>query len=75
MSIFYSCFNGLESCDEFEKTWHDMIAQFKWEVNSRLSDLYNIRSKRYAPLNKDVFSAGILSTQRRERTINVLNDI
>ncbi|KAK9665170.1 hypothetical protein RND81_14G095100 [Saponaria officinalis] len=75
MSQFYSCFDGVESSDEFEMTWQKMIVDFQLEKNSWPCSLYKLRNRWSAGLSNDVFSAGILSTQRSESTNHVLNDI
>ena len=40
-----------------------------------MKSLYNISAKWYTTLSKDIFSAGIQSSQRSESTNNMLNGI
>ena len=69
---FNSCLRGCITAEEFEMEWNNMIKDFKLENSKWFKRLYNIREKWCTTLNKDFFSAGILSSQRSESTNNAI---
>ena len=56
----YRCYNE----EEFETTWFDMITKYNLQDHDWFTNLYTIKEKWCTALNKDFFSAGILSSQR-----------
>ncbi|XP_056690137.1 protein FAR1-RELATED SEQUENCE 5-like [Spinacia oleracea] len=64
----YRCYNE----EEFETTWFDMITKYNLQNHDWFTNLYTIKEKWCTALNKDFFSAGILSSQRSESTNNAI---
>lgn len=58
-------YNSL-STDEFEESWNNMVERFELENNEWLSGLYNERSRWVPCYVKDIFWAGMSTTQRSE---------
>lgn len=54
--------------EQFEREWHSMIEGYNLQENAWLAKLYEIRMKWCRALNRDAFSAGMMSTQRSEST-------
>ncbi|KAL8472569.1 hypothetical protein ACS0TY_029683 [Phlomoides rotata] len=65
---FQKCLSGCDDELEFESCWKSMITEYDMEKNSWFARLYNLKAKWCTALNKDFFSAGMLSTQRSEST-------
>ncbi|XP_021836935.2 protein FAR1-RELATED SEQUENCE 5-like [Spinacia oleracea] len=64
----YGCFNE----EQFETTWFEMIQTYGLQNHEWFTNLYTIKEKWCTALNKDFFSAGILSSQRSESTNNAI---
>ncbi|XP_056685454.1 protein FAR1-RELATED SEQUENCE 5-like [Spinacia oleracea] len=60
----YRCYNE----EEFETTWFDMITKYNLQDHDWFTNLYTIKEKWCTALNKDFFSAAILSSQREQIT-------
>ncbi|KAL8511964.1 hypothetical protein ACS0TY_018429 [Phlomoides rotata] len=67
-AIAKKCLSGCDDELEFESCWKSMITEYDMEKNSWFARLYNLKAKWCTALNKDLFSAGMLSTQRSEST-------
>ncbi|KAL8525166.1 hypothetical protein ACS0TY_014695 [Phlomoides rotata] len=65
---FQKCLSGCDDELEFESCWKSMITEYDMEKYSWFARLYNLKAKWCTALNKDFFSAGMLSTQRSEST-------
>ena len=66
--MFHKCLSGCDSESEFEETWHKMVQEYGLEKKEWFDRLYGLREKWCTALSKDIFSAGILSSQRVEVT-------
>lgn len=66
--LFKRCMSGCEDEDHFEETWSKMIKDYHLEEQPWFKRLYDLRQKWSTALNKDFFSAGVLSSQRSEST-------
>ncbi|XP_074267111.1 protein FAR1-RELATED SEQUENCE 7-like [Silene latifolia] len=71
-SVFNKCLNGCYSEAEFEDTWRKMISDYGLHDSDWFERLYTLREKWCTALNKEYFSAGILSSQRSESTNHAL---
>lgn len=71
--MFDKCLMGCYDALEFEDTWAEMVRKYSLEDNDWFKRLYAIRHKWCPALNRDFFSAGILSTQRIEGTNNAIS--
>ncbi|XP_047941420.1 protein FAR1-RELATED SEQUENCE 5-like isoform X4 [Salvia hispanica] len=60
------CVTGCRNGDEFEKCWRSMVSIYGLQDNSWFKRLYDLRHKWSAAYNNDIFSAGILSSQKSE---------
>ncbi|KAF8029665.1 hypothetical protein BT93_E2174 [Corymbia citriodora subsp. variegata] len=65
--FLYKC----ESELELENTWKAMCHEWKLEDNKWLDNIYRLRHKWCLAFGRDIFSAGIRSTQRSESTNSV----
>lgn len=66
--MFDKCLMGCENEVEFEEAWSEMVTKYGLEEDDWFNRLYSLRQKWCPALNRDMFSAGILSTQRIEST-------
>ncbi|XP_074296976.1 protein FAR1-RELATED SEQUENCE 5-like [Silene latifolia] len=71
-SVFNKCLNGCYSEAEFEDTWRKMISDYGLHDSDWFECLYTLREKWCTALNKEYFSAGILSSQRSESNNHAL---
>ncbi|KAK9756335.1 hypothetical protein RND81_01G090000 [Saponaria officinalis] len=69
---FNKCLNGCYSEAEFEDTWGTMVEEYGLHNNMWLQRLYRLKEKWCTALNRNFFSAGILSSQRSESTNHAL---
>ncbi|XP_074264903.1 protein FAR1-RELATED SEQUENCE 5-like [Silene latifolia] len=67
-NAFNKCLNGCYSEVEFETTWRKMISEYGLQNNEWFKRLYGLKEMWSTALNKEYFSAGILSSQRSEST-------
>ncbi|KAK9689652.1 hypothetical protein RND81_09G073100 [Saponaria officinalis] len=67
-NAFNKCLNGCYSEEEFQDTWGRMIEEYGLQNNLWFQRLYGLKEKWCTAFNKDIFSAGILSSQRSEST-------
>ncbi|XP_073138365.1 protein FAR1-RELATED SEQUENCE 5-like [Henckelia pumila] len=65
---FKKCLSGCVDENEFESCWSSMISDYKLENHPWFNRLYGLKEKWCTALSKDLFSAGILSSQRSEST-------
>ncbi|KAF8016194.1 hypothetical protein BT93_H1645 [Corymbia citriodora subsp. variegata] len=70
-ALMYRC----RSNDEFEFIWREMEKEWGTENNSWLRKLYGIRHKWSLAFGRDIFTCGILSSQKSESTNNVFQNI
>lgn len=56
--------------EDFEKFWNAVIAEFKLESNSWLTDMYNIRDQWIPAYFSDIEMAGLLRTTSRSESSN-----
>ncbi|XP_038697766.1 protein FAR1-RELATED SEQUENCE 5-like [Tripterygium wilfordii] len=68
---FSRLLHGCENDMEFETTWGKMVQEWNLADNKWLCRLYDLRLKWSPAFSRDIFSAGIRSTQRSESTNNV----
>ncbi|XP_073120322.1 protein FAR1-RELATED SEQUENCE 5-like [Henckelia pumila] len=61
-------FVGCVDENEFESCWSSMISDYKLENHPWFNRLYGLKEKWCTALSKDLFSAGILYSQRSEST-------
>ncbi|XP_065871093.1 protein FAR1-RELATED SEQUENCE 5-like [Euphorbia lathyris] len=74
--LFYKMLQKCESEEEFDKIWNQMRDSFEAiRTHNWWNKLYNLRRKWCKGLNKEVFSAAILSSERSEAMSGVLNKI
>ncbi|KAL8473735.1 hypothetical protein ACS0TY_030544 [Phlomoides rotata] len=66
--MFHKCLSGCDTEEEFESCWMLMIQTYALEKYPWFERLYKIKTKWCTALNKDFFSAGLLSSQRSEST-------
>lgn len=59
---------GCADESEFESCWKTMISKYELEEHVWFKRLYDLKEKWCTALNKDFFSAGILTSQRSEST-------
>ncbi|KAK9673851.1 hypothetical protein RND81_12G194000 [Saponaria officinalis] len=69
---FNKCLNGCYSEAEFEDTWGTMVEEYGLHNNMWFQRLYVLKEKWCTALNRNFFSAGILSSQRSESTNHAL---
>ncbi|KAK9681565.1 hypothetical protein RND81_10G011300 [Saponaria officinalis] len=69
---FNKCLNGCYSEAEFEDTWGTMVEEYGLHNNMWFQRLYGLKEKWCTALNRNFFSAGILSSQRSESTNHAL---
>ncbi|KAK9668287.1 hypothetical protein RND81_13G048100 [Saponaria officinalis] len=69
---FNKCLNGCYSKAEFEDTWGTMVEEYGLHNNMWFQRLYRLKEKWCTALNRNFFSAGILSSQRSESTNHAL---
>ncbi|XP_056691927.1 protein FAR-RED IMPAIRED RESPONSE 1-like [Spinacia oleracea] len=69
---FKKCLYGCSNEEQFETTWFEMIQTYGLQNHEWFTNLYTIKEKWCTTLNKDFFSAGILSSQRSESTNNAI---
>ncbi|KAH6771474.1 hypothetical protein C2S52_016277 [Perilla frutescens var. hirtella] len=62
---FQRCLTGCVNKEEFERCWASMVSIHGLEGNTWFARLYDLREKWCTAYNKDYFSAGILSSQRK----------
>ena len=67
---FNSCVWNLDSSEEFEFEWNNIISDFELEENGWLSTMYDLRSMWIPTCFKDIFLAGILRTTSRSESEN-----
>lgn len=66
--LFKKCLSGCVDEAAFEETWSKLIKDYGLEGDAWFKRLYSLRDKWSTALNKDFFSAGMLSSQRSEST-------
>lgn len=59
---------GCHDESEFNDCWNDMVNTYGLQKKDWFDRLYELRHKWCPALNRDFFSAGIMSTQRVEGT-------
>ncbi|KAF8034768.1 hypothetical protein BT93_C0933 [Corymbia citriodora subsp. variegata] len=69
--LMYRC----KSEEEFEYTWREMDKEWGTENNSWLRRLYDLRHKWSLAFGRDIFTCGIVSSQRSESTNNVFQNV
>ncbi|KAK3127150.1 hypothetical protein QOZ80_7AG0569060 [Eleusine coracana subsp. coracana] len=74
-NMFMKCMQGSDTEEDLEKSWTEMIHEYKLHDNSWLIDLYRFRQKWCSAFNKDTFDGGINSSQWGEASNNILNGI
>ncbi|KAK1257046.1 Protein FAR-RED IMPAIRED RESPONSE 1 [Acorus gramineus] len=70
---FKACVYGSETSDEFEEKWWGIIRKFKLEQNEWLATMFLIREKWIPLYFKDIFMAGMKSSQRSESQNSVFD--
>ncbi|XP_021773531.1 protein FAR1-RELATED SEQUENCE 5-like [Chenopodium quinoa] len=73
MDVFDRVLKKCHTPLEFEYFWNKMTTDFKCNDNAWLNRLYELKYKWSRAYTKDVFSGGILSSQRSESTNNALS--
>lgn len=71
--MFQKCLTECDDCFEFEDSWQEMVNKYGLEKRHWFDRLYDLRHKWCPALNRDLFSAGIVSTQRVEGTNNAIS--
>ncbi|XP_021716001.1 protein FAR-RED IMPAIRED RESPONSE 1-like [Chenopodium quinoa] len=66
--MFHKCLSGCDSKLEFGDVWNKMVLKHGLEKKEWFDRLFGLREKWCTALSKDIFSAGILSSQRVEVT-------
>ena len=66
--MFKNCLMGCHTVEEFEKLWQKMMEMYGHQKRDWFDQIYDERHKWCTALNRDMFSAGILSSQRSEVT-------
>ncbi|XP_021751021.1 protein FAR-RED IMPAIRED RESPONSE 1-like [Chenopodium quinoa] len=66
--MFHKCLSGCDLESEFEDVWNKMVQKYGLEKKEWFDRLFGLREKWCTALSKDIFSAGILSSQRVEVT-------
>ncbi|KAL2897803.1 Protein FAR1-RELATED SEQUENCE 5, partial [Bienertia sinuspersici] len=66
--MFKKCLMGCDNEEEFEELWTEMMEKYGHQKPEWFNQVYEERHKWCTALNRDIFSAGILSSQRSEVT-------
>ena len=67
-NMFKNCLMGCHTEEEFEALWAKMMEMYGYKKPDWFEQIYEERHKWCTALNRDMFSAGILSSQRSEVT-------
>jgi zinc finger SWIM domain-containing protein 3 len=70
LSDFKNCVYEDRSESYFIEKWHELLAKYKLENNSWMTNLYTLRAK-WVAVYRDSFTADMNSTQRSEGMDNV----
>ncbi|XP_021763675.1 protein FAR-RED IMPAIRED RESPONSE 1-like [Chenopodium quinoa] len=67
-NMFDKCLFGCDDEKEFDESWKYMVQKYGLDEKEWFDRLYNLKQKWCPVFSKDIFSAGILSSQRSEVT-------
>lgn len=70
--MWYRCMNWVETEEEFENLWSEMMSTHVQADNTWLPEMYTLRHRWASVFSQNVFKAGMVSTSRSEGTNKVL---